>query len=707
MPVSTNTCDSPKRPSLRNDLALYPGPVTAGGAPTWTLHDPVRHAFFRIGRREFEILLRWEKVDDEIIATLERETTFTITSNDIDMFHRFLAASNLLKPEDPAVRARLRQRMVAPKQNWLKQILLSYLFFRVPIAKPDRFLSKTLPYVRRLLPIVRFLFIPAFVLALYILIRQWSAFIHTFTYFFTFQGILFYSLAIFGAKLAHELGHAYAAKHFGISVPTMGVAFMVLWPILYTDNTDAWRVRSRRARMTIVASGIIVEIGIAVLATLLWAVLPDGPGRSACFILASATWIQSLAFNGMPFLRFDGYYFLSDFLNIPNLHNRSFAFGRWFLQKFLLGVDRPAPEKNNPGRQRFFILFAYTTWIYRLFLFTGIALMVYHLFFKALGLFLFAVEIVWFLGRPVWMELKSWPSLLGDTGWTRRNIIFLLAIVGLVTLTILPLSEPIHVPALLKPGTGNWVYPPVSAQIRAVHVKNGQTVQVQDKLFDMTSPDLSHNIRLTQSRVAMLTARIKRQVNDRQLREQNLVLRQQLAEAQTALSGYLQQQQQLSIYANTAGIIFDIPDGIRPGRWVNPGQQLAFVADCKKPRIEGFVPETLLNRIPSGTLCRFYPDDPERPVLEGSLDLIDRTAIRVLEEPYLASVYGGAVPVLPMNGNLAVQQSLYRVELTFSPEALPFPQVTCGKLRIRVKPQSLAVRAVRRLGALFVRESGF
>ncbi|NHW78486.1 site-2 protease family protein, partial [Escherichia coli] len=77
-------------------------------------------------------------------------------------------------------------------------------------------------------------------------------------------------------KSLHELGHAFTAARYGLHVPAMGVAFMVLAPILYTDVTDAWRLSSRRQRMAIHAAGVIVELALASIALFAWALLPDG-----------------------------------------------------------------------------------------------------------------------------------------------------------------------------------------------------------------------------------------------------------------------------------------------------------------------------------------------------------------------------------------------------------------------------------------------
>src|SRR5690606_41096448 len=107
------------------------------------------------------------------------------------------------------------------------------------------------------------------------------------------------------AMFCHEFGHAFMAKRAGCRVQSMGLASMVLLPMLYTDVSDAWRVNDRRSRLLIGAGGVLAELLLAVIALLAWSLLPDGPARTAAFMLASATWITTLVINLNPFMRFD------------------------------------------------------------------------------------------------------------------------------------------------------------------------------------------------------------------------------------------------------------------------------------------------------------------------------------------------------------------------------------------------------------------
>ena len=182
----------------------------------------------------------------------------------------------------------------------------------------------------------------------------------------------------------------------------------------------AWKLRSARARLAIASAGILTELTIAALATLGWALAEPGALRDAFFYLATTNWILSLTLNASPFMRFDGYFILSDLLDFPNLHERAGAQARTALRRGILGLDEPWPEHFPARQRRGLVAFAIGTWLYRLVLFAGIAVAVYLLFFKVLGIFLFLVEIAWFILLPVWRELRQWWASRAAVAMPRR-----------------------------------------------------------------------------------------------------------------------------------------------------------------------------------------------------------------------------------------------------------------------------------------------
>jgi len=121
---------------------------------------------------------------------------------------------------------------------------------RIPLVRPDRFLTATYPYVAGLFSrTVALAILSIGLIGLYLVARQWDVFLDTFVDMFTLEGAVWFALTLGCLKVVHELGHAYTAKRFGCRVPTMGLALLVMVPVLYTDVNDSWKLTARRQRL--------------------------------------------------------------------------------------------------------------------------------------------------------------------------------------------------------------------------------------------------------------------------------------------------------------------------------------------------------------------------------------------------------------------------------------------------------------------------
>ena len=268
---------------LREEIAIFRGPVALDGSPTWTLHDPVRNRFYRLGWTEFEILSRWDAGGSEAVAQqVNAETTLHIEPAEVDELARFVAGCDLLRAATPQATAAMVAKAARLRQSVGQWLLHNYLFVRIPLVRPDRFLTATYPYVRWVYS--RGFFATVFALGLvglYLIARQWDAFLATFVDLFTVEGIVYFAVTLAALKVVHELGHAYTAKRFGCNVPTMGLALLVLVPVLYSDVNDSWKLTARRQRLAIGIAGVVAELCCAAIAACVWGFLPPGAARSA------------------------------------------------------------------------------------------------------------------------------------------------------------------------------------------------------------------------------------------------------------------------------------------------------------------------------------------------------------------------------------------------------------------------------------------
>ncbi|WP_298334600.1 site-2 protease family protein [uncultured Erythrobacter sp.] len=693
----------PPLPGLRQELRIEPGAPLVNGAPSWTLFDPVRHAFFQLGRVEFIILTHWASGQlGGIGAELSRYGLDDEAANRaFNGVVEFVATNSLsVAPVGrDSVSTFLEQRASSKKAAW-EWLLDNYLFIRLPLVKPADFLNRTADRVSFLWSWQSVVFFTLLAFAgLLLVARQWDAFLASFLYFFSWQGVIAYGLGLVVVKILHELGHAYTATRYGCRVPTMGVSFLVMMPVLYTDTTSAWRLRSRKQRLAIDCAGVATELMIASVATMLWVVLPDGMLRSVAFILATTSWIMSLAINLNPFMRFDGYYVLSDLLNVPNLQPRAFALGRWRLREALFGLSDPAPEIVPTKLRRGMIIYAYATWIYRLFLFIGIAVLVYNLFFQPLGLILAVVELAVFIGRPVWSELRAWAQLKDRIFSSKRGRAWLWISGGLTLAAFLPLDRHISGYAVLSPVGAAPIVSGEPAMIVDVLVENGEEVAPGTALIELQAPELAAQAAETKVRIAQLQLQVDRSVADQRDRSNRAVLERELARERNKLSGLERRSEKLVLRAPNAGVVAGLSPDMHQGRWIGGAEVIGHVVTPSDYDVQAYLVEDDIWRLEDGALGTFVAADAGGPARKAKLVETSSSAIQRLEQPILASTNGGPIAVDRDGDELTPREALYRVRLIAEKGAASAEgdqiQTVPGSIQIKTSGQSFAFWAFK------------
>lgn len=695
-------------PLLREELALLPGPVMADGQPSWTLHDPTRNRFFSIDWPTFEILQRWSLADAAAIAeSIGTRSTLQLEADDVSRVVGFLQDNQLLQLPQGNAR-QLAERVAQGKGSRFKWLLHHYLFFRVPLVRPNAWLDRWLPlaglfYTRSFL----LLTLLALGIGLALVARNWDGFLASLVDTFTWDGLVAYAGALFLVKLLHELGHAFTAKRFGCRIPAMGVAFLVMFPMAYTDTNETWRLTSRWQRLKVASAGIVTELAIAAWATLAWALLPDGGLRSAAFVLATTSWIATLAINASPFMRFDGYFILSDWLDMPNLHERSFALARWHLRERLFDLGEPVPEAFAPGKQRALIAFAWATWLYRLVVFLGIALLVYHFAIKIVGILLFAVEIAWFILMPIRHELLAWKKRWPAIRASRRSRLSALAALAIVLLAVSPWPGRIDASGLLKPAQTWPLFTPGPALLERLPHAQGSRVAAGEPLLVLAAPELQARRQALLAQLEGLRWLSASAGFDGQSRTRMQSSLEELATAEAELASL---DQQLADYAPTApfaGTLRDLDPDLQPGQWLAGKERVAVLVGDEGHLVETFLDEQAVKRVAVGDAATFVSDGGEGAVLRLRVAQIDRDASRVLNNGMLAAQYGGHILTRERNGLLVPEQGIYRVVLEVqSPLGELAEQAWRGTVVLHGDWEAPAWRYLRNALAVIWREAG-
>jgi putative peptide zinc metalloprotease protein len=701
---------APPLPRLREELRLQPSRPDVNGQPVWTLHDPLAETFFQMDLAAFQLLSLWPRhaTAHELGAAAAERYERVVGLDEIEALRRFLE-TNRLTVEPAGGWRGLAEAEAKRASSPLAWLLHNYLFMKIPLVRPAGFLKATLPIARLLvstpaLALIIFLSAVGLLLAL----RRWGEFAGTFTDFLTPQGAMSFAATLLALKLLHELGHAYVATAKGCRVSSMGVAFMLGAPMAYTDVTDAWRLPRRRDRMAIDIAGVSVELAVAGLATFAWVLLPDGDMRAVAFVFATMGWVISLAVNLNPFMRFDGYFILADWLNIPNLQSRAFALSRWRLRLLLFGAAEPEPDSLPDLLRRFAICYGFAVWIYRLILFTGIALVVYHMFFKALGILLFAIEIAVFILLPIWRELRHWWQHRARYASNRRSLATAAALVALIAAAAIPWQTTVEAPAILEPVSFQRVFPRTPGDILRIEVKIGDRVRAGDTLLVLASPKLESEALKIAVRLTHVEERLGRRIADRKDLGSTAQLEQERATLLERRQAIAREVAELVIRAPIEGVVRELAPALHAGRTLGRQEEIALIAADAGQVVRGYATADDALRLAAGNRGVFIPEDPQIGRVAVSLSEVATSGVKNIEIASLASALGGKVESWPQGktGELAPVHASHLITLAAA-SAGEQAQVLRGMVRLEATAESLAARAARQALRVLMRESGF
>jgi putative peptide zinc metalloprotease protein len=705
----------PALPELRQDLTIEAGAPGAGGEQTWLIVDSAQHRYVQIDAIAYQMLSCWQLgvAYAAFAGDVSRRFHLPVSEDDVARFVRFAADNNLtVEPLDGGWKHYAATASKA-EHGWFMWAVHNYLYVKLPLFRPEQAL-------RKLLPLVEPLYSRGFAVAvavtgltgLYLVSRHWTEFWATFQHSFSLQGAAVFGLALILVKSAHELGHAFTALRFGCRVPSMGVCFLVMFPVLYTDVTDAWRLQDRSQRLKIGAAGVAVELALACIATFLWAFLPEGILKSLAFSIATTGWILSLMVNLNPLMRFDGYYLFTDWLGVDNLQSRAFAFGRWRMREVLFAPMVPPPERLSARTTNTLIAYAWTIWIYRFVLFTGIAVLVYHMAFKVLGIILFLVEIIYFVLWPIASEVCDWWTERRVLGVTRRAMVTGVVAVLAAVAALVPWSTGITLPAILEASELARVFSERPGVIEQVRVKVGEKVAAGDVLAIMSSRESEHRLAVVKKKITLTKMRLARRSSDGEDRTQSLILESEMQSLNSELDGANKELAEYVILAPQSGTIVELNGDVHPGRTIGRSELVALIKGDGLLTVRGYVAEEHVHRLQPNATGEFISELPGMGRVPVTLREIASSGAASIDTLELASAYGGTIAVRPHSGSrnerrMVPVSAQYLMTLAPSADTLTPPYSVRGVVELTGDAQSLAMRAWRQVAAVMVRESGF
>lgn len=693
-------------PTLRAELQFLEGPRDHHGRASLQIVDPVRNAYFRLAHPAASALRMWRaEAPAAFRARVASERGVAIDEAQLAELVAFLHR-NELTTADRQASWREIAASAARREGLLTRLAHSYLFFRIPLIDPDRLLDRVAPAFGFLDSRgFRIGFAAMVVMAAWLIGQRFEAFTANVAASLTLDRLALYAVMLFGLKVVHEFGHAIVAKRAGCRVPTMGVAVMLGVPVLYTDTTDTWRLTDRRRRLGVVLAGVGAEMLVAGVALFAWSFLPEGAPRQIACALATLSVVTSLTLNLNPCMRYDGYFALSDLLDVPNLQERGFTLAREHLRHVLLGLPRPAVEDMAAAKVPVVIGWAYLTWVYRLGLYLGIAALVYAAAFKVLGLVLLAFEVAWFLVRPLWLEGRVWWQMRGEIAPRPRARATAIAAVVVVAASALPWNRVVEAPAVRVARAEASLHARMPARVVEVAVVDGAEVAAGQIVARLEAPSIAAQRRRTLAEIAALEARLARAPALDGEREAIPVIASQLETARERLGGLDRLDGDLVVRAPIDGVVVDLDPGLGAGVWIGPGQEIGRIVAPQGTAVRALVERTEAARLGEGATAVFVPEAGTGARTTLRVVAIGEANERRIADAILADVAGGPVATVEDPDGPTPRAALVAVTLESGAGAPAF--VERGTVRIAAAGESPIAAAGRRIVRVLARESGF
>lgn len=605
-----------------------------------------------------------------------------------DEFIRLLSqlhSSDLLASDVVTDTEELSRRRTKQQRAELKQKVWSPLSLKVPLIDPDDFVTRTLPFVAPFLGWAGVVIWLAVCLSgLTLAALNWEPLTSNIAdRVLTGSNILIAGLVYPIVKAVHELAHAYMIKKWGGDVHEMGVMMIVFMPVPYVDASAAITMRRKRRRMLVSAMGVFAELFLAALAMIVWAWAEPGLMRAVSWNVMLICGVSTVLFNGNPLLRFDGYYVLADWLEIPNLATRGNKYVGYLIQKYGFGMKEAEDPVTAPGERGWFAFYAVASFFYRMFIMFGIVLFVATKFF-----FVGALLAIWAVFTQLVVPMaKLSRFVVADpkVGRQRRRAIW---VSGLVVGTLAVGAAVVPLPyATIADGV---IRAPDEAIMRAAaageateilahsqeRVVAGQPIlRTEDPLLVARAAVLRTQLSEYDARLAIVMAEDPRRAD---------VLREQIAATQADLDDADETLAELTIRAPSDGLLVLAQGDDILGEMFSQGEVAAYVLDADWLSARVAVPEARIGLVRDrrGGVAVWPAGPADTDPIPATFEREIPGGTRQLSSPALGTRGGGAIPVDPgdPDGQRALVQ-VFEIDVAF---ANPDPDVLVGR-RVHVR----------------------
>jgi putative peptide zinc metalloprotease protein len=714
---------------MRRDLVIRP--MKMRGRTLWVVKDPVAVRYHQLREEEFFVigLLDGRTSSDEIRRRFaERFAPRELELPRLQSFLVRLHREGLVVSQAIGQGAELiERRRKLTRQAWL-ETASNLLALRFRGIDPQRFLDWLAPFGRRIFSrwflVASLLLIASAVGLLVLHLDTLQQRLPEFRAFFGGHNLIWLVVAVAIAKVLHELGHALACRRFGGECHEIGLMLLVFTPCLYCDVSDAWLMSNKWRRIAIGAAGMWVEMILASIATFVWWWTGPGILNGLCLDIMFVCSVSTVLFNGNPLLRYDGYYILSDFVEVPNLQEQATQVVRRWFARWAFGIDLPPDRLSVSEGQVWLALYAITSTVYRLCV---------------------VVAILWFLQRvlkPYGLDVVA--SLLGvlavggmlvtplirsarwvrdqqrsePLNWGRFLIRTGLVVAAIGVIAAIPLPRRITTAALVEPSGAARVYVTVPGTLLEA-AQAGQTVRAGEPVAHLENLEL--DLELTKlegdrDREALHIKNLRgQQGSDPAAAAQIPTAEEALADLETRLAEQRRDRDRLTLSAPRDGTVFPPHRQSRPtpagelatwtetpldprnrGAYLETGTIVCLVGDPQRLEATLLIDQSDVDLVRVGQKVQIRFDETPGRKLDGTVASIGELDLKVA--PNELVVAGDLPSRIDESGNPRPISATYQARVELSPsDDFALRSGAIGRAKISVESASLARRLIRYL----------
>ncbi len=632
---------------------------------SYVIRDPVSFQHHAFSFEDYQILCRLsdKRPLGELFAELCDEGT--VEKDQEEAFYNFIvglhrsALLSLPLSDEKTILKRREQLAAAKRKKWL----MAPFNAQIPLWNPDRFLSRTLPlfgwlYTKPVLVLWSLLMVAM----LGVVVIRWGDLVNSLSGLFQLDQLFSMWVALIVLKLWHEMGHGYACKRLGGTVPETGVMLIVLTPCAYVDASCSWSFQRRRDRLMVSLGGMYFESMVAAVALLVWASTGTTWLNALAYQVFFLASVVTLGFNLNPLMRFDGYYILSDLLGIPNLRQRANDYTNAVLARRVVGVQTMAAGVSR-ATGWFFAIFASASAVYKVFIVLSICTVIAFKFYF-IGLAMAVVYVIISLGGTL-VKLLKFLCRSPETQHVRLRAYAIAAmLVAVIPLSMFLVPVPHHrmETGVLTQRKVETLNAPVSGFVVATGVGVGDEVGERVPIILMENPELTTRLTVARARAEAASIKLNRESTIGAM-EQRLASV-EWENAQAELVDAIHEADKLEVTIPGGGRIVHLPFAHETGRFVKPGEPIATVASGRTEVLllvdESTLKETGV-RVGDSLECRSASASSR--TMRGTVVEVSAASSSQVSVPSLTLEAGGPVPVLGDGTRAAIGMYAIRIDL--------------------------------------------